>query len=545
MLFCRKSIRWAVSALLLLVLLGTTALASGSAGGAFIIHADRDLYYSARGLMDTEGNILLQTEYSDIYALHVKSDSTMRYAVAQSTLLDKKREQFETRYALFDERGKALTDFQYNYITRLGDGRYMASIFTGKDESEYETKVLDASGDALFTCAWDDTLIEQEDGYIFLSTTTDEYLSSLTDERSLVRLDAQFKEIESIPLPGSGYPIYGYPDEQAMAAGKRVHAYALMVTDPKTELQGVYGMDGKVIIPVEYQRIDSLSEGLYALYRPGEELCALADASGRPLTEAKYDHLFAHSLSLDNAFIEGRYMDESVLIGRDGKELTKPGQFAYFDNWSSLEFAIGFANYSQREASLIYPNGDIRPLPQDIAQNYNVLDANTILTLSFPEDSASYSYLTNPQLYSVDTGKRVPLDFGEEQPLGGGYGHKMADGRYFLTVAPNNEQGFSLGATISRIFDASGSPVTPYLYNAYTVVMDETYIVAQKGKGNLRLYGLLDANGDEVLPFRYTSLQCVDEELGVFSAQQGSAAGYIDLKGNWIHRTSAYADLRD
>lgn len=102
------------------------------------------------------------------------------------------------------------------------------------------------------------------------------------------------------------------------------------------------------------------------------------------------------------------------------------------------------------------------------------------------------------------------------------------------------------GDCIRGLVDRDGQWRVPARYdsidllaNAFGVNADtpatkaDEYVVGIDGEDRERLYGVLAADGSEILPPRYTRVFSRYPELGLYLVQQGAKAGLVDRQGGW------------
>lgn len=81
------------------------------------------------------------------------------------------------------------------------------------------------------------------------------------------------------------------------------------------------------------------------------------------------------------------------------------------------------------------------------------------------------------------------------------------------------------------LLNQQGEVVIPFEYNRLELSDDEKTLLALK-KGS-ELYGFIDISGKEILPFKYKKATAFSEGLAAVS-EDGKKMGFIDLTGKWV-----------
>lgn len=494
--------RRCVTALLSIVLLAASfaPIHGAAASGEPMIFGDPPVvrvYSQVRkyGLMTAQGEVLVPAEYSSAYALYDEEGNRRGFALYRQSI-GRGGEAGAMESALCGPDGRLLSTGAYEQYSYLPGGMFAASR---AQDGGMTVDLLDEKGSVIKKNFADyaralgkGALIGQR----FLKDGTMEvifYDASLepVNTRICVAIDPYLSE------PGA-------PE-----------LFPICVAAPDL-LYGYVDARGEMVIEPQFGYAFPFSIGGYAEVSDGAGKCGIIDAQGNAVFMLAYDVAGYGSGFFYTSNSSG------VALYNSKRELIT-GDDQYDDQYEDVSLSgagdpvpIAIVYRADGLADVYSPNGE--RLAQGIAAMREMPLAG-IVPLS--GQIGGREYLSG--LYDVQTGKTVAME--------GMYAHLSEEGRVVVQ-----------GDTSAMLYDTKGN----ILYEAESVayVRDGVYRVA-KTRFRTLLYGLIDRDGNELLPVEYSALYSATDDASLFGAQRGGEMGYITTDGTWIARTSAYALLAD
>lgn len=312
---------------------------------------------------------------------------------------------------------------------------------------------------------------------------------------------------------------------------KAVNENALMVRTERegSFFSGLIDYKGKVLIDINYKSIALLSKNRLVVENQ-EGLKAIFSTTGKALTAFQYTRIFSFNENL--IFIE-RYNHMGLLDSKaqmivpplykeirieGGHILVMPfAQWGYFEKNKSrgvfYEDDVFFASKNQlwfnagSRSSLFDPTtGKITPL-----RGLHITNANEKMALVQKAEGKTYQVINNElKLIRPDVYDSVVL--AQE---------------VFFGLKRNDSQMEWLA------YDTLGKAQSLFTYSEFRHLPNRMYMAQRMKK-----YGLLNANGKDISPFIYDSIQPFNEDVAI--AQYQGRFGLIDQRGNW--RVTPYQD---
>ena len=446
-------------------------------------------YTASVGLMNAQGKILVPAEYDYGITLRDEKEIVRAFSFHKETLTREGMTQY-VKSALYDARGRLLAKGSYLHYACLG-ANFAATRMEGDN---YTVDLLDSKGNVVKNGYADSVTVLDEGAYV-----AENYLPNGMSRS--VFFDENLDETASMTYYSLRTYWYGFSS---------VKLFPIKL-DEQSEY-GYINARGDMVIEPQFLSVESFSDNGYAIVMDSTSRYGLIDTQGDYLSAERYQHIYDYG----NGYIVRDDHGEFVM-GPQGKQLTRPKEYASYitgvdddDPLTIATKASGLSDILDSEGNILLSDICVMPTP--------VLEGCAILT----EKRDGFDYISG--ICDVRAGKTYPLKAHYEIYLGQG------------RMVVETEEG-----TLA-LYDLTGT----MLYEAeyiYPVGEDGVYTVSKKRYGKL-MYGLIDKDGNEVLPIEYSGLS----ELGntfYFAAQRGSEMGFITRDGEWIYRESVYSRLMD
>lgn len=354
-------------------------------------------------------------------------------------------------------------------------------------------------------------------------------------------------------------------------------------------LQGFIDLTGKEVVKPKYKFIDRVSDTLYRAVDKDTGKGALINAKGEALTEFQYDDIQGFEEGYSLVYIEdtGKY----GVIDESGKEIVVPkyeslfsykeGYFAFVDGDRA-----GFVDVNGKEivienAAAVEPFSDSLAVFQDKNEKdykFGIIDKNFKLVLEpkyriivpFQEGFASYAVRENNKMkwgFLNREGKPVieaKYDFvqmfhqgraivkqGAKYGLIDESGKEIVSPKYEMVIEFGDHlYAVNLGGWLHHgvvggkwgLMDGNGKLLTEVKYDAMLpdIYGDKGYFSVCRFEGEFseEHWGILNAQGKEVIPLQYERLEALQEGLAVFTVGSKDNPvpkyGAIDGKGNVV-----------
>lgn len=376
---------------------------------------------------------------------------------------------------------------------------------------------------------------------------------------------------------------------------------AMIVTEfanGRARKMGLISIDGKTVLKPDYEKVESLGEGLFAVEDETSGKVALVDYRGKRLTEFRYDEIkrFKDGYAVVALNPSDCSEKREGLIDKNGKELLpikyhvqpfSEGYFAirdiekdcgaYLDragNRKDIEGTYFVSSFKEGFAHFAVRNSELRGIQFGlIDKNFNqILEAKYDLIQDFREGFASFrvgrelakwGYLNKEGKVVIEPKFDYAGAFQDGRAI---VREKESDGMIDTSGAyvvrpeyvaierlTKNFYAFNVGGKVpGRVvggkwgfLDAEGKIVVEAKFNqiAWNDKYEYGYVpVSLVKEDGFEYWGMIDAEGREVIPVKYNSIRGFREGLAIVSegrpSESNSRYGAIDKSGNLVLETS-------
>ena len=293
----------------------------------------------------------------------------------------------------------------------------------------------------------------------------------------------------------------------------------LIMSEKKTEKKAVFDTAGSQLSPYVFKNLSYASYGCFTGYNDAEELNsrALLLWNGTVLTEAAYASFDVYSGNWAAGYVYSPATEEAYDVKR-GKELFHVDRIDVF--YMDGQSAALVASLTKEEFSAAAAHGDYLAV-QDGEGNIVLHDRTfKALDLGMQKTSSSVYGVVDYALVNLATGETVADGFTEVKEQTTSKGFWLIAGRFEFT-----------GKKIYGILDAAGNEILPVQY-AIGAVTDEYAVITD---GDLKgLYSLTESR--MIVPVEYSGIvtgkTAVDNYVynGYVAVEMGDTWGYYDVK---------------
>lgn len=343
---------------------------------------------SQYGVIDRQGNTIITPEYSEIKIPNPEKPVFVCYQGENTKLLNEKKEEIASNYSNIQpiQLENIVSDLIYekSILKYSKDGKYGLINLEGKEivkpiydeinslpykEGELLVKqnekygVINMKGNSLIEIAYDQIKVDgyytdenkyKDAGYIVLIKTQEGYRYGYLDNRGKELLKPEYNEISrvtEIQDNDNAYLIaakngqFGVTKKADTIIGNEYQSIQYDANNKvfvieKSRKYGIANLEGKVIVPVQYNQIDIT--GIY-LYAQNEQGTTVYNSNG---TEVKIDANIA-ILNTDNEKYKIRINNEKGttygVINQEGKQLIEE-KYSYIEYLYDNYFIISNEN---------------------------------------------------------------------------------------------------------------------------------------------------------------------------------------------------------
>lgn len=259
----------------------------------------------------------------------------------------------------------------------------------------------------------------------------------------------------------------------------------------------VLNKEGKEIL-TNYNQVEAIqnSENSQIWYEDDvltyleNEKYGLIDFSGKKLTEAIYDKIYALS-----------GIEKSIIVEKDGKVgLVSIGQVILEPEYAEIKSL----NKNNSSAGYIVKNSD---------NKYGVIDGTKKQLLDFKYDEIKQ--VSGNNLYVVkENGTLKVIDKDDNTKL---------ENKFDDVLAINGENVIIKKDGKCGIIDINGETKIPTEYDSLTIAFDKNYIASKDGK-----FGMINLDNNQVVEFKYTAMSYRTEANFVEAEKENYKTDIID-----------------
>lgn len=332
--------------------------------------------------------------------------------------------------------------------------------------------------------------------------------------------------------------------------------------------KGMCNIDGRIIIPVEYDDI-AYSGNLIAMVKIGSRWTLLNCANG-VFSDVFYDEVYeiTEGIQTDNYMIKGYYVLKNGKWGCVDSFGSTVIDFKYdaldkFDEMGRArviykgKFGIvdcGGNTIIEPAYDYIYPFGRLKVAVAEVAGRYGAVNLDGTVAIPFEYDYI-YSFNNSPAtvayknkvftVISVD-GKPVSdktyryieeFKNGIALAYGEGYGYIDYNGNEIIDcIHTDVKQGTAISVFLQKddkwaLFSPTGENLTGFIYDDAGIFENGLSAVSTNVGGVLK-YGYVNDSGDVIIPFVYSSAQKF--KYGKAIVSQNGKYGIIDIEGRVV-----------
>lgn len=488
------------------------------------------------GVMDKNGKIIIEPQYDEVVIPNPESPLFVCYKDKEIKILNENKQELYTnyekvepirlqnvtgglmyektvlkyqkngKYGLIDLQGKKVVNAKYDDIEGLS---YKEGELIVQEEGKYG--VINIKGKSLVNPKYDDITVDsfytEEDGYKYagyiVSNTTEEgYRYGYIDYKGKPVLQPEYNEISRITDVGNKdemYLIVARNGQYGLLKGsERLLPYEYqsivydennkLLTTEKSKKYGVATLEGKTIIPEEYEQIDINGANIYA---SNEEGITVFDTKGQK-SELEANVVILNTNN-EKYKIQIRNDDGTKysIIGQDGKQIVEQ-QYSYIEYLYGNYFRVSNEN---SQLGIIDDKGDVKiEINNDSLQQ--IEKSNLIQTVKLEDQSVA--------LYTKDMKK-----IGELQNA------KIDIKPKYVEIYNDKE---------IRYFDYEGKELKPQ------EVFPQNKLFAKSEDDK---WGFVDSNGKFVVQATYDRVTEFNE-YGFAGVKTGDKWGVIDSNGEEI-----------
>ena len=409
------------------------------------------------------------------------------------------------KYGLIDFDGNKITDAIYEEISNVD---YKEGYLKVKKDGFYG--IINIKGKKIIACDYDDITSDgyyseknkySKTGYILRVKTDDGYRYGYANYKGKISTDPMYNELDrinDIPEDENIYLISSTAGDYGLIKnGKQIIenqfsdiAYdksgkVLIVT--KNQASGVYDLNGKVIVPIDYETILIGGDYINAT-KQGTRL--VFDKQGN-----KLDTTFQSSTKVYNDYSiiidENNYYN--IVDGQNNKQLS--GDFIYIEYFKNGLFIATKDN----KTGVIDANGNIKvSYDYDTIQQIdgtNILEAYKLTDNEIDlidADGNVIKGLTNAQFIKLDNYIEILSDNGMK------YFDFDGKEKSYKELYPNNKIFADCQNGKWGFVDANGNEVISHIYEMVTEQNQNFVGIKKDGK-----WGVLDTNGNVVVEPTY------------------------------------------
>ena len=434
--------------------------------------------------IDSKGNQLL-TDYDDVEAISLKQ-ITSKVPYEKSVLKYKKN----GYYGLIDFNGKKITEPIYEEISNIDykegclqvkkDGKYGAININGTVIIKPEYDNITADG------YYDSNTKYSEAGFIIRTKTDNGYRFGYANKREKIILEPNYNEVNRITEIEDSKNTYLIPSTNGkyglVKNGKQIleneyddisydKANNIIIIE-KGDAKGVYNLDGKNIIPIDY---DNITIGGTYISASKENKTVVFDTNGNEINT----DITSYTKVSDNY---------SIIIDKD-------------NNYNIVDNA-GNKLLNEKYAYIDYFANDYFIVTKD-AKTGIINSAGKVIV---PIQYRTIPNLEKTSLLQATDGKTKRIDIIDSNA-------KVEEGIANATISVESNYIKIYSDTDVKYFNMSGNSTT------YQELFPENEFYAKKQNGK---WGLVDKSGNTIVPFKYEMV----------TEQNGNVAG-VKLNGKW------------
>lgn len=332
--------------------------------------------------------------------------------------------------------------------------------------------------------------------------------------------------------------------------------------------KGMCNIDGRIIIPVEYNDI-AYSGNLIAMVKVGSKWTLLNCANGT-FSDVFYDEVYeiTEGIQTDNYMIKGYYALKNGKWGCVDSFGSTVIDFKYealdkFDEMGRArviyngKFGIvdcGGNTVIEPAYDYIYPFGRLKVAVAEVSGRYGAVNLDGTVAIPFEYDyiySFNNTFATvayKNKVFTVITTDGNPVNnktyrYIEEFKNGialaysEGYGYIDYNGNEIIDcIHTDVKQGTALSVFLKKddkwaLFSPSGENLTGFVYDDAGIFENGLSAVSTSVDGIVR-YGYVNDSGDVIIPFVYSSAQKF--KYGKAIVSQNGRYGIIDIEGKVV-----------
>lgn len=439
------------------------------------------------GVVDGKGNVVLPMLYSQIDILfHSGSDAAFFAVPAHVNAAGGHSNEYGQIYGT---DGKKLVNGTFRYAYAVDQDYIQVSGPDGK--GRMRIGFIDHTGKFIVPCIYDDAY-EYGNGFIGVKGESEKI------SKGIDIYDKQGK------LLRSGTVNFRYADGQY-----------LNVSDSTGNKYGLMDDRFQTVVPAVWDDVRNTLDGRF-IVRKGS-LQGLIDKSGAEIIPIKYyDFYDLADDSGSQALFVATDKNGSYLLDSKGKTLFHDGRY------NNLQYADGIV------------------LAYDAKNIMHAIDRSGKELIP----PASYiSWLEEQKLFECNLGDNKGDVFytreGVKLPLPHeAFAQCIAADRFIIGVSKGDGMLYGL-------CDGQGNYIVKPIYGQLFLMNgDGRLVFAQLDSKGWSLFGIMDADGNILLPAAYEDLYG-DPEQSLLYAKLGSIHGLIDTQGNWVWYMSDYDGLMD
>ena len=320
-------------------------------------------------------------------------------------------------------------------------------------------------------------------------------------------------------------PIFQYKPRVTGVSGTNF----LIVQASFTGAYGLYTTDGQEVFPCKFHTLESVGNRLFSAENGENGLNghALVDAQGRVRT----DYAYGAFRTLSKQWVLGYVLDDSKAAAQDSYDI-KIGQNAYRAARTDL-FYVDLAQPS--DTPIASMDGFAFASVQVHGKYLSVADAEGKVTVYDRQFQAMPGTMDSVKTSIYDVQNLSLVDMAKGEPIAEGYTRARealsADG-LVLIVSRNNFDG----TQVSGILDEDGNEILPLQYQISSV--SGNYVVLTNGQKLIGLYSL--AEGREAVPCLFEAVHTAKNTAdpfvtnGYILVENGGVRGFYDVEKGLI-----------
>jgi hypothetical protein len=447
------------------------------------------------------------------------------------------------RYGFIDAKGNLVIALKYQKAGRFAEG--LAPVRTERGKISF----IDKSGNEVLKTDYDDArpfsnglaavISGNKTGFInpqgkIIVPLIYEAANDFLDECTLAMIDNTTVQIDS---SGQELPLiteYGYADRNqkkivisptSFNTGRGFTADGLAIVSTfKNGLSGAINKSGNFIIPLKYNRIKRLNNGLYCVTE--RNTCGVMNKRGTLLVPPRYKSM--HS-STDKLAVAVTNANEFIFIDKEGRETTPPLTDYY--NWKGTLCEVRIKKLSgviNQDGKLVVP---IKFERIEITEGGSVIVWMNNKCGLYSHEGKPLTDLIYSQIYDYKDGLiKVQVD---KNYLGYLYGFLDRSGKEVVPPVYSEATNFEEGVAIIKkegkwgAVDRKGKFIIPLKFSMMYPFNEGLSVVSVDQK-----WGFVDPAGKTRIPFAFSMAASFNK--GMAPVKQGSKYGYINPKGQFV-----------